>query len=46
MRITNLQIADLKKIVTDKGLQENLFEFSRQDEVFKVKFKQDFFFLN
>ncbi len=43
MRVTNSQKTQLKNIITELGLSENYFDFSGKDEVFQIKFKNDFF---
>jgi hypothetical protein len=43
MRITNPQKSQLKSIITEIGLNENQFEYHGKDEIFQVKFKDDFF---
>lgn len=43
MRITNPKRAELRKIISDSGLSEDEFDYSGQDELFHVKFKNNFF---
>ncbi len=43
MRITNLQKDQLKNIISKHELSQDYFEFGGKDEIFQVKFRDDFF---
>jgi hypothetical protein len=43
MRITNPQKTQLRKLITDFGLTDDQFDYGGQDDIFQVKFKNNFF---